>query len=92
MEKFTRCIANLWRNFFMKNKHLEINMSQRNLIMAIQRIKNSKTNNTPVLVPQKTPKKVLVLDLDETLVFTTYSKPQKYDYETEVFLHKFRLL
>lgn len=71
MEKFTKCISNLWRNFFMKNKHLEINMSQRNLITAIQKIKNEKNTKPPLLSPQTTPKKILVLDLDETLVFTT---------------------
>lgn len=49
MEKFTRCIANLWRNFFMKNKHLEINLSQRNLIAAIQKIKNAKDTKGPLL-------------------------------------------
>lgn len=34
-----------------------------------------------MLPPQKEQKKVLVLDLDETLVHTTFSKPIKYDYE-----------
>lgn len=92
MEKFTKCIANLWKNFFMKNKHLEINLSQRSLIIAIQKIKNDKNTKGPLLCPQQSPKKVLVLDLDETLVFTTYTKPHKYDYETDVFLHKYRLL
>lgn len=30
------------------------------------------------------PKRTLVLELDETLIYLTYKKPQKYDFTIEV--------
>lgn len=41
----------------------------------IDKIKNKKDGYQIVLPPLKEPKKTLVLDLDETLVFTTFKKP-----------------
>lgn len=47
-------------------------------------MKNKKYNYNPLLPSQKQPKKSLVLDLDETLIHTTFNKPAKYDFESEV--------
>lgn len=37
-----------------------------------------------MLPPQKEPKKVLVLDLDETLIHTTLNRPYKFDFESDI--------
>jgi|JI9StandDraft_1071089.scaffolds.fasta_scaffold1863898_1 TFIIF-interacting CTD phosphatase-like protein len=50
-------------------------------------MKNKKYNYNPLLPAQKQPKKSLVLDLDETLIHTTFNKPAKYDFESEVFFY-----
>lgn len=59
-------------------------MNDSDLASIIQKIKNKKTDYAPLLPPQKGNKKVLVLDLDETLIHTTFTKPIKYDFESEV--------
>ena len=55
-------------------------MNDSDLTSIIQKIKSKKTDYTPLLPPQKGNKKVLVLDLDETLIHTTFTKPTKYDF------------
>jgi TFIIF-interacting CTD phosphatase-like protein len=55
-------------------------MNDSDLNSIIQKIKNKKTDYAPLLPPQKTHKKVLILDLDETLIHTTFTKPLKYDF------------
>ena len=55
-----------------------------NFAEVIAQIRNKKSYYAPVLPAQKEAKKVLVLDLDETLIHTSFTKPVKYDYESEV--------
>ena len=47
----------------------------------IYKIKNKKNKPESVIPPQTELKKVLVLDLDETLIHTTFTRPEKFDYE-----------
>jgi TFIIF-interacting CTD phosphatase-like protein len=55
-------------------------MSDTDLSSIIQKIKSKKKDYSPLLPPQKTHKKVLVLDLDETLIHTTFTKPVEFDF------------
>lgn len=50
----------------------------------VEKIRSKKNQVNVVLPPQKEQKRVLVLDLDETLIHTTFVKPEKYDFETEI--------
>jgi TFIIF-interacting CTD phosphatase-like protein len=64
------------------NMHLEID--DQDLPKTIAKIISNKQHCRIVLPPQKQNRKVLVLDLDETLVFSSFNKPNKYDCESEV--------
>lgn len=78
--KYLSCIRKLWRQVFKRSPQLEIDMNDSDLSSIIQKIKSKKTDYAPLLPPQKGSKKVLVLDLDETLIHTTFTKPTKYDF------------
>lgn len=60
---------------------MKYSINHKDIQKQISKIKERK-NNFPVFLPNKADKKpVLVLDLDETLVFTTDKKVDKYDHE-----------
>lgn len=63
-----------------RSPQLEIDTNDTDLASIIQKIRNKKEEHASLLPPQKTHKKVLVLDLDETLIHTTFTKPPKYDF------------
>ena len=60
---------------------MEIDIEEKDFTKVVDKInKNIKINKT-LLPPQQYKKKVLVLDLDETLIHTTFNKPDIYDFE-----------
>lgn len=76
--KIISCLASIPSLFTRKNK------SKNNAKIEIfedyvKHIKNNKQINV-VLPPQKRKKKVLVLDLDETLILSSYIKREIYDF------------
>lgn len=50
----------------------------------IAQIRNKKSVYGSVLPEQKEKKRVLVLDLDETLIHTSFTKPAKFDFDLDV--------
>jgi TFIIF-interacting CTD phosphatase-like protein len=54
--------------------------NDENFTEIINKIKKKKISSSFVLPAQKEPKKTLILDLDETLIHSTFNKPVKYDF------------
>ena len=79
-----KCCCNLWRFFCRRPTRLELDVSDSEFSNVISEIRSKKAYYAPVLPQQKRERKVLVLDLDETLIHTSFTKPGKYDYESEV--------
>lgn len=59
-------------------------MNDKDFESLINKIKRKSYKSRPLLPPQKINKKVLILDLDETLIYTTFKRPERYDFEVEV--------
>ena len=59
-------------------------IDSKDLLGAVAQIKDNKHKMPILLPPQKEKRKVLVLDLDETLIHTTFNPPPKFDFESEV--------
>jgi TFIIF-interacting CTD phosphatase-like protein len=78
--RYVKCLANLWRFVCKKSAPLQIDAEDSDIADLIEKIKNKKCNYSPLLPAQKQAKKSLVLDLDETLIHTTFNKPPKYDF------------
>jgi Dullard-like phosphatase family protein len=51
---------------------------------VIAQIRNKKSVYASALPEQREKRRVLVLDLDETLIHTSFNRPAKYDFESEV--------
>lgn len=81
--RYAQYLRNIWRWVSSSSGKLELDINDSDFVEVIAKIKRKK-HYTAVLPPQREPKKVLVLDLDETLIHTTFSKPAKYDFESEV--------
>jgi hypothetical protein len=74
-----KCISYLWKIFAPKPQMKYI-INHKDIQKKIDKIKRVK-KNAPAFLPKKTDDKpVLVLDLDETLIFTSDKKLNKYDH------------
>ena len=74
-----RCISYLWKIFAPKTK-MKYVINHNDIQKKINKIKRGR-KNAPAFLPKKIDDKpVLVLDLDETLVFTSDKKLNKYDH------------
>lgn len=78
------CISNLWRYLCRSPTRWELDVNDSDFTTAISRLKSKKSYYASVLPAQKQKKKILVLDMDQTLIHTTFTKPPAYDYESEV--------
>ena len=76
------CFANLWRYWCRSSPKLEMDINDSEFGAVVSRIKKKKSYFSVVLPPQKEKKKVLVLDLDETLIHSSFTKPSNFDYES----------
>lgn len=82
LKSYLNCLSNLWRYICYSPKTLELNLNDADLNSLIAKIKANKKQVGSVLPAQKEHKKVLVLDLDQTLINTTFNKPHQFDYES----------
>lgn len=84
-QRYFNCFRNLCTFFTRgnsKTKQMDVNETQ--FTELVEKIRSKKNQVSVVLPPQKQQKRILVLDLDETLIHTTFVKPEKYDFETEI--------
>ena len=82
--RFMTCLSNLWMFICPNEERFELRTSHNEVAKMISRLQKNKNHYKSVLPPQKESKKVLVLDLDETLIYTTFTKTENYDFQTEV--------
>ena len=66
-----------------------MNLARQHFLQSVEAIKIGKNLKLPeqkvINLNKKNPKfKTIFLDLDETLIHTTFTKPAVYDYESEV--------
>lgn len=74
-----KCISYLWKIFAPKPK-MKYVINHNDIQKKINKIKRGR-KNAPTFLPLKTDDKpVLVLDLDETLIFTSDKKLNRYDH------------
>lgn len=59
-------------------------VNETDLTREIEKIKKRKLKASAMIPPQQQARKTLVLDLDETLVHTTFKKPKRYDFTSEL--------
>lgn len=84
LKDYFLCISNLWRYLCRSPTRWELDVNDSDFTTAISRLKSKKSYYASVLPAQKQKKKVLVLDVDQTLIHTSFTKPPAYDYESEV--------
>ena len=84
LKDYFLCISNLWRYLCRSPTRWELDVNDSDFTTAISRLKSKKSYYASVLPAQKQKKKVLVLDMDQTLIHTSFTKPPAYDYESEV--------
>jgi TFIIF-interacting CTD phosphatase-like protein len=75
------CLIRFWRLCFLSERKRNYDINNKDFESLIDKIKAKTYKFKTVLPPQKIPKKVLVLDLDETLVSSTFNKPPRFDFE-----------
>lgn len=71
--------------FTKDTKQTEFIVNESEMTKEVQRIKNYKTKYISVLPePKQKDSKTLVIDLDQTLIHTSFKKTKYYDYLIEV--------
>ena len=80
LKSYVNCLSNLWRYICYRPDSFELDANDPGFINLIASIKNKKKQYNSVLPAQKEKRKVLVLDLDETLIHTTFSRPEQFDF------------
>lgn len=70
-----KCVTNCWKFWCTKPTRVELDVNDADFADVISQIRSKKSHYPSVLPPQRHPQKVLVLDLDETLIHTSFTKP-----------------
>jgi len=74
-KRYLRCCCNWWRFLCPTPSRFELDVGDSDFTEVVAKLRSKKSYYVPVLPHQKEKRKVLVLDLDETLIHTSFTKP-----------------
>ena len=88
-KRFMKFIDSACSKFFT-GKSVQLEITNTDILRAVAQINQDRFEVPIFLPPQKIIRKVLVLDLDDTLIHSTLKRPHNFDFESKVMLFLFR--
>jgi hypothetical protein len=84
VQKYGTCLEYLF-SLCRKPKKLEYDINESEITKEVEKLKRKKNKVDPLLPPPLCPKtKTLVLDLDETLIHSSFKKTKNYDFTVQI--------